>query len=122
MVKTSEHYSHHSQLTEYENRFYVEGGRLMYSYNDGYLNKTSPRLSAGFPLRALQRIAEIIDGWQQKIEKNTASIEQLRSILGNTWPKEDELRKLRAELGELDRKINNELNTPAGEREQSQAA
>ena len=95
----------------YENRFYVKRGRLLWSYNEAKLNHTSARLSAGFPLLALQHIPEAISGWEVQIEKNGVSIQQLDSILGKTWGKETQLAALRTELQTLDRKINEELHS-----------
>lgn len=93
----------------FDNRFYVSGKRLLYSYNDGKLNRTSARLSAEFPLKALQRIPEIIDGWKQRVEENNSRIAQLSTISGQAWSKEEELRKVKSDLAQLDRKISNEL-------------
>lgn len=109
-VKTSEVASLMGEA-QYENRFFVEGGtRLHYSHNNGKLNRTSPRISSENPLHALLNIPNLIDQWQQKMADNEACIEQLSSIIGNPWPKEEELRKLRTELNILDRKIETELN------------
>ena len=96
--------------TDYQNKFFVEGSRLLYSYNKGRLNHTSARISSEYPLQALQNIPALIEQWETKLEDNRIRIEQLQSIMGQTWPKEDELRKLRADLGILDRKINDELH------------
>ncbi len=94
----------------YENRFVVEGsGDLKYSFNDGYLNHTSARVSGGMLLKALQRIPEIIAKWEARVEENKVRIEQLADILTGTWSKEEELRTARADLGILDRKINDAL-------------
>lgn len=109
VVRTQAHYSEMSKMTEYTNRFFVEGTRLMYSYNDGYLNHTSARLSAEFPLKAIQRIPEIVKGWQQRVAENESRIKQLDTILSQSWPKEDELRQCKADLHQLDKKINEEL-------------
>lgn len=93
----------------YENRFFVKGARLIYQNNSGKLNCSSARLSAEYPLQVLQRIPEIIDGWETRKENNRVRIEQLSSILTLTWGKEKELMKLRTELTLLDRKIEKEL-------------
>jgi hypothetical protein len=109
VVRTQSHFSERSKMTEYINRFFVEGSRLMYSWNDGYLNHTSARLSAEFPLKALQRIPEIIKGWQQRVAENESRIKQLDVILSQSWPKEDILRQAKTDLVLLDKKINAEL-------------
>lgn len=109
VVRTKTHYSERSKMNEYINRFFVEGSRLMYSFNDGYLNHTSARLSAEFPLKAIQRIPEIVKGWQQRVAENESRIKQLDAILSQSWPKEDELRQCKTDLQQLDKKINEEL-------------
>lgn len=112
LVKTSEHkvFMDGNEEMMYDNYFFVEGSRIKHKWNGGKLNHSSARISAGFPLKALQYIPTLISKWENQQEENRMRIEQLKSIMGNTWPKEDELRKLKAELGKLDRKINEELN------------
>ena len=108
---------------EYENKFFVEGEKLKYSYNNGKLNHTSPRISSGMPLQALQHIPAMIAQWETKKEENEVRIEQLQTIVGCTWSKEDDLRNLKAELAKLDRKINEELRSSEKENgEYKQAA
>ena len=94
----------------YENRFYVKRGWMIWTYESGKLNHTSSRLSAGLPLLALQRIPEVISGWESEIEKNRMRIGQLDAIAVKTWGKETQLTALRTELQALDRKINAELH------------
>ena len=107
----------------YENRFFVESsGELKYSYNDGYLNHTSPRISGGFMLKALQLLPERITSWEQRLENNRIRIEQLSEILTGTWPKEAELRLARTDLGILDRKINEDLKRAENHEPGRQAA
>ena len=96
---------------EYDNLFFVEGTtKTYYSHNGGRLMKNSSRHSAENPLQALMYIPTLIEQWQTRVDENNARLEQLRSIKCEAWPKEEELRKLKAELGKLDRKINEELN------------
>ena len=93
----------------YENHFYIEGHtRLHYQVKD--LFRTSARASSEYPLQALQRLPEIISGWEHKMEDNSHRIAQISAIVGKPWGKEDQLRQLKADLTELDRKIETELN------------
>ncbi len=93
----------------YENHFYIEGHtRLHYQVKD--LLRTSARQSSEYPLQALQRLPEIISGWEHRVEDNTHRIAQISAIVGRPWGKEDQLRQLKADLTELDRKIETELN------------
>ena len=110
MVRTAKTVLNEFGQPEYENVFSVEGGGCVrHTHNDGYLNHVSPRKSAENPLQALTDIPDRIEQWEQRVDINRASIEQLGSILTGDWPKEDELKKLRNDLGILDRKINEDL-------------
>lgn len=93
----------------YDNQFHVSGERLRYQHNNAHLNRTSPRLSATFPLLALQRLPQIISQWEADVENSRAAIAQLDTILQRTWGKETELAKLKADLAALDRKISSEI-------------
>ena len=111
MVKTVATKAFLSDEMEYDNQFYVGGARLIYMVNrTGHLNKVSAAISANIPLVTLQSIAKKVEGWQALITENEASIKQLEKIINTPWGKEDELRKLKAELAMLDRKINDALN------------
>ena len=70
----------------------------------------------------MQRIPQLISEWQMKMEDNTARISQLADIVGKPWPKEEELRKLRTDLGILDRKIETELNATKAKEEGKKVA
>ncbi len=96
---------------QYANMFFVSSDTLMYSYNNGYINRNSPKASALYPLNALQRIPEIITGWMEKIESNENSIKQIASILSATteWSKEDRLKQLKNDLKLLDKKIEEDM-------------
>ena len=91
------------------NTFLVEGG-LLYKHQQGRLNRTSARLSATFPLQALERLPQLIHEWEEFVESNTQRIRQLDDILTQTWGRDLELRTLKAQLQELDRKIARELD------------
>ena len=59
----------------------------------------------------MQRIPEVISGWESEIEKNRVRIGQLDAIAVKTWGKETQLTALRTELQVLDSKINAELHS-----------
>lgn len=96
---------------QFSNMFFVSSDALMYSYNNGYINRNSPKASALYPLNALQRIPEIITGWVEKIEESESSIKQIASILSTTteWSKEDRLKQLKNDLKLLDKKIEEDM-------------
>ena len=110
------------QMT-YANQFFVEGSEpLKYSFNGGYLNHTSARISGGMLLKALQDIPRHIGDWEKRVADNEVRIEQLADILTAVWPKEDELKKARTELGILDRKIAEDLKKTEQQEAGRQAA
>lgn len=121
LVRTAKSWVNENGQMEYDNVFSVEGsGSVNYTHNNGYLTHVSPRKSSENLLEALQDIPTFIDQWEKRVEINRASTEQLSSILTGEWPKEAELKKLRNDLGILDRKINEDLKKD--EPEQRQAA
>jgi hypothetical protein len=110
LVRTVKEYLGENDTMVYENVFSVEGcGRVKHTSGNGYLNHASARISADNPLKALQNIPKRIAYWQSVITENEDRIAQLESILKTEWTKDDELKKLRTELGILDRKINEQL-------------
>ncbi|MBO4499156.1 MAG: DNA methylase [Bacteroidaceae bacterium] len=99
------------EQTDYTNQFYVSGDRLMYIVNKtGRLNRTSAALSATLPLQTLQHLSDIANGWQQSLDEDRRRIQQLSDILAQTWPKEEALKQLRADLSILDRKISKSIH------------
>lgn len=123
LVKTREAGFDLSGTMTYENQFFVEGSEpLKYSFNGGYLNHTSARISGGMLLKALQDIPRHIGDWEKRVADNEVRIEQLADILTAVWPKEDELKKARTELGILDRKIAEDLKKTEKEEGYKQAA
>ncbi|MFW5563396.1 MAG: helicase-related protein [Prevotella sp.] len=96
----------------YDNKFFVHGGRLIYAINPrnrGKVNRTSPTITSLMPVETLQRLPNMIAGWEQNRNEWNAHIEQLETIIKLQWGKDDELAKLRKELSALDLKINQSL-------------
>jgi len=113
MVKTNEQIIHDADGNEdvlYTNYFTVQGCRILHKVDDGLLSHRSPRLAAEYALRCLQKLPRRIADWQQWIADNNVTIRQLNELLRQTWSKEDELRRAKADLAKLDRKINAEMN------------
>ena len=73
-------------------------------------------------LKALQDIPRHIGDWEKRVADNEVRIEQLADILTAVWPKEDELKKARTELGILDRKIAEDLKKTEQQEAGRQAA
>lgn len=60
-------------------------------------------------VKALERLPEIIQQHIDRTEKMKADVPTLEAIVNRVWSKEDELKDLRAQLTELDKKITAEL-------------
>jgi len=88
-----------------QNRFYVRGeGDYLYQYNYGNL-ATDPRLAAQNFINALGTIEPTLEKFRSENEKLSKDIPILKEVVDGTWRKEPELASLRAELTDLDRKI-----------------
>lgn len=113
MVKTNEQKlrdADGNESMEYTNLFSLQGQRILHTVNNGKLSHLSPRLAAEYALRCLQELPRRIADWQRWIADNNVTIRQLAELLKQTWSKEDELRRAKADLAKLDRKINAEMN------------
>ena len=87
------------------NRFFVKGQEsIYYTYNNGKM-ATDPKLACENFLGALGRIPKVIESHEKEKEKVVANKEIYTAIANGTWKKEDELRSLKSEAAELDRKI-----------------
>ena len=87
------------------NRFFVKGQEsIYYTYNNGKL-ATDPKLACENFLSALGRIPKVIESHEKEKEKVAANKEIYTAIANGTWKKEDELRSLKGQSAELDRKI-----------------
>ncbi|MDN4754213.1 N-6 DNA methylase [Porphyromonadaceae bacterium W3.11] len=96
-----------------QNRFFVKGeGNIYYTYNNGTL-ATDPKLACRNFVNALERIPKVIESHQKELIKVTASISTYQEIANSSWKKEDELRSLKSQASELDRKIALSLATPS---------
>jgi len=88
-----------------QNRFYVRGeGNYLYHYNHGNL-ASDPRLASQNFINALGTIGPTLEKFQNENEKLSMDIPILKEVVEGTFRKEPELATLRAELTDLDRKI-----------------
>ncbi|WP_283091155.1 helicase-related protein, partial [Porphyromonas levii] len=96
-----------------QNRFFVKGkGNIYYTYNNGAL-ATDPKLACRNFVNALERIPKVIESHQKELTKVTASISTYKEIANGSWKKEEELRSLKSQASELDRKIALSLAPPS---------
>ena len=99
------------------NRFFVKGQEsIYYTYNNGKL-ATDPKLACENFVNALERIPKVIESHEKEMAKVAANKEVYTAIAGGTWKKEDELRSLKGQAAELDRKIALTLAPPEEEEE-----
>ena len=101
------------------NRFFVKGQEsIYYTYNNGKL-ATDPKLACQNFINALERIPKVIESHEKEMEKVAANKEVYITIANSSWKKEDDLRSLKGQSAELDRKIALTLKEPNGENEKS---
>ena len=87
------------------NRFFVKGQEsIYYTYNNGKL-ATDPKLACQNFINALERIPKVIESHEKEMAKVVANKEVYTNIANSSWKKEDELRSLKGQSAELDRKI-----------------
>lgn len=88
-----------------ENRFFIEGeGGIKYTYNNGIM-ASDPKLASMNFLNALLKIPTLIDNEHKRIAKEESSLPVLQEVVNAVWKKEEQLKELKKELGEVDRKI-----------------
>ena len=99
------------------NRFFVKGeGSIYYTYNNGKL-ANDPKLACLNFFNALERIPKVIESHEKEIAKVSANKEVYTAIANSSWKKEEDLRSLKAQAAELDRKIALTLSPPEEEKE-----
>lgn len=99
------------------NRFFVKGeGSIYYTYNNGKL-ANDPKLACLNFFNALERIPKVIESHEKEIAKVSANKEVYTAIANSSWKKEEDLRSLKAQAAELDRKIALTLSPPEEEEE-----
>ncbi|MDY3942659.1 MAG: helicase, partial [Alloprevotella sp.] len=101
------------------NRFFVKGeGSIYYTYNNGKL-ASDPKLACANFVNALERIPKVIESHEKELAKATTDIGVYTAIANGSWKKEDELRSLKSQAAELDRKIALTLAPPTEEKEEA---
>lgn len=106
-------------FTHSTNRFFVKGeGSILYTYNNGKL-ASDPKLASMNFVNALERIPKVIESHEKELDKATKDIEVYTAIANGSWKKEEELRFLKTQAAELDRKIALDLTPPEPEKEEA---
>ena len=102
------------------NRFFVKGQEsIYYTYNNGKL-AADPKLACENFVNALERIPKVVESHEKEMAKVVANKEVYTNIANSSWKKEDELRSLKSEAAELDRKIALTLAPPEEKKEDVQ--
>ena len=102
------------------NRFFVKGQEsIYYTYNNGKL-AADPKLACENFVNALERIPKVIESHEKEMAKVVSNKDVYVNISNGSWKKEDELRSLKSEAAELDRKIALTLAPPEGEKEEKE--
>lgn len=102
------------------NRFLVKGQEsIFYTYNNGKL-ASDPKLACQNFINALERIPKMIEAHEKEMAKVVANKDVYTNIAGGSWKKEDELRALKGEAAELDRRIALTLAPPEEEKEEKE--
>lgn len=95
-----------------ENRFFVEGeGGIKYTYNNGIM-ASDPKLASMNFLNALHKIPTLIDNENKRIAKEQKDLPVLREVVNTAWKKEEQLKELKNELAEVDKKILKSITPP----------
>ena len=92
---------------------------IYYTYNNGKL-ATDPKLACQNFINALERIPKVIESHEKEMAKVVANKDVYTNIANSSWKKEDELRSLKSEAAELDRKIALTLAPPDEETEEKE--
>ena len=117
MVKTESSSKDLFQLSV--NRFFVKGQEsIFYTHNNGKLAE-DPKLACQNFLSALEKIPKIIEAHQKEKVKAAANKETYTAIANGSWKKEDDLRDLKAQAAELDRKIALTIAKPEEENQEN---
>lgn len=102
------------------NRFFVKGQEsIYYTYNNGKL-AADPKLACENFVNALERIPKVIESHEKEMAKVVTNKDVYTNIANSSWKKEDELRSLKSEAAELDRKIALTLAPPDEEKDETE--
>ena len=87
------------------NKFMVEGlDGIKYTFNNGHL-ATEPKTAATNFIRALDTIPSLMATYEKEKKQFTRDIPTFEQQIAAVWPKEEELKRLKAEAESLTRKI-----------------
>jgi hypothetical protein len=88
-----------------QNRFFVKGeGEILYNYNHGHL-AADPKTAAQNFLNALDTMPGLLEKYKADNEKLMKDVPTLKAVVESPFKKEGELKELKAEMVDMERKI-----------------
>lgn len=81
---------------------------------------SDPKLACQNFINALERIPKVMESHKKEMAKVAANKDVYTNIAGGSWKKEDELRSLKGQAAELDRRIALILAPPEKEKEETE--
>ncbi|HLZ17719.1 MAG TPA: helicase-related protein, partial [Cyclobacteriaceae bacterium] len=101
----------YAETGQYQNDLYAVNPEsdIKYNYNSGQPNVDNPKLAARNFLNAIDRVDHLLEKHREDQKKIDQEIPVLEQVLKKSFDKEDELKELKQELLNLERKITTSL-------------
>lgn len=106
LVKTDEFFE--NKTSQKQNRFFVNGTMLKYTYNNGILGKKPETALQNF-INTLSKIPSLIEKYENEIRVHQNDIEIMNEVINEKWKNADKLDLIKTELMDIQRKIENSL-------------
>jgi len=98
-------YSQAEGVQLYQNRFMVQGSRILHTVNNGKLPHSSFADTVSYFVDCLELIPQRIAAWEEAVKANRSGIRQLEEIMKADWGKDGMLAEMKQQLARLDEKI-----------------
>jgi hypothetical protein len=97
---------------QYQNDFYAvnPSSSIKYNSNGGIPNVDNPKLAARYFINAIDRVDHLIEKHGNDQQKMEADIVSLGQLIQRPFEKEEEIKTLKAELSDLEKKISSKLS------------
>lgn len=97
----------YAETGQYQNDLYAvnPASDIKYNYNSGQPNVDNPKLAARNFLNAIDRVDHLLEKHREDQKKIEQEIPVLDQVLRKSFDKDDELKQLKGELADLERKI-----------------
>lgn len=88
------------------NRFFIQGASgIKYTHNNGFISMADDTLAVASFAKALSKIPGLIEKNEKSKKEVAENIKMLREVVNVQWGKDDTLKRLKAEMLEIDRKL-----------------